>query len=302
MTGAVFLGTPEAALPTLGALASISDIRLVITQPDKPRGRSRRPLAPPVKEKAIDMGIPVAQPSGRNALTATIRAMAPVDAAVVVAYGQIISPAALEVPRVGWLNVHFSLLPRWRGAAPVAHALLAGDEKTGVSLMHLEEGLDTGPVFASEEVTISPEDDRGTLTATLAELGAGLLVANWAGTLDGSLQPRPQDDEQATTAPKLTPEDRIIDTNESADRIVARVRALAPSPGAQLDFSSGLHKILSAVVSEHPGPESGQLVEADSRLLLGTGDGSVEVLEVQPPGKRVMGAADFLRGRPRLSR
>ncbi len=302
MSGSIFLGTPEAALPSLRALATVSEVRLVITQPDRPRGRSRHPVPPPVKVLAGELGIPVAQPSGRRALTTLVTAMAPLDAAVVVAYGQIITSTALAVPEVGWLNVHFSLLPRWRGAAPVAHALLAGDEVTGVSLMRLEEGLDTGPVYASSEIEIGHADDRGSLTDTLAHVGADLLTERWEGIVTGETTPEAQDDNLATIAPKLTPEDRLIDVTDIPGRVTARVRALAPTPGAQLETAQGPVKILAARPVDVTTIPPGDLAGVEGRLVLGVGGGSVMVGTIQPPGRRAMSGEDYLRGRPDLGR
>ncbi len=208
MTRVAFFGTPSAAVPSLAAISEVAEIALVVTQPDRPKGRSKQPVAPPVKVAANQWGMEVVQPGRPGEL---IDAMLEVDVAVVVAYGQIIPDALLIAPRRGFVNLHFSLLPRWRGAAPVARAILAGDEHTGVSLMQLDSGLDTGPVFATWRTEINRSETTGTLTARLSGVGAALLASQLQNYVDGSIQLMDQVDEYATIAAKLKTQEARID-------------------------------------------------------------------------------------------
>lgn len=210
MARVAFLGTPQAATPTLEALADTHDVVLAVTQPDRPKGRSKRPQPPPVKNVAGRLGIPLSQPRNRGEIEAALGEAGPLDLAVVVAYGRILTPVALGIPAHGILNVHFSLLPRWRGAAPVARALMAGDAMTGVTIMKLDEGLDTGPILTAQAVDIADGENAGHLTDRLAEVGARLLVDSVDGYLSGEIQPLPQSDDGVTYAAKIEPHDRPI--------------------------------------------------------------------------------------------
>lgn len=200
MTRVAFLGTPPAALPTLKALSATYDLELVVTQPDRPRGRSKKPVPPPVKSAALEIGARVEQPATSGGLFEALSSVAGLDLGVVVAYGRIIRPEALHIPRMGMLNVHFSLLPRWRGAAPVSRALIAGDTMTGVTIIKLDEGLDTGPVLTAQAVDIKGDENAGSLTERLAVLGAELLMKALPAYLSGELEPVPQSDEGLTYA------------------------------------------------------------------------------------------------------
>lgn len=298
MSRVVFLGTPDAATPTLHALREPFDVGLVITQPDRPKGRSRRPVPPPVKEAAQQLGLPVAQPTSASELQDAIASGGPFDVGVVVAYGRILRPEVLTLPKAGFLNVHFSLLPRWRGAAPVERALMAGDEMTGVTIIRLDEGMDTGPVLTAQAVDIHPFETGGELTERLAALGARLLASALGGYLSGELEPVPQVEEGATYAQKITSADRHLDISATPEEFVNRVRALAPDPAATLEIDGDRHKILQATDSD-VSPETGSWVDHAGTPVVGVGGGGVEILELQPPGKTPQTGEDWLRGRRR---
>lgn len=298
MTRVVFFGTPEEAVPTLDAVAERYDVRLVVTQPDRPRGRSGTPHPPPVKEEAIHLGLPVAQPERSADVVDALAAVGEFDLGVVVAYGRLLRPEVLALPVRGVLNVHFSLLPRWRGAAPVARALMAGDTMTGVTIIRLDEGLDTGPVLTAQLVDVHPSEDAGALSARLAVLGARLLVTVIPGYLSGEAVPVPQSDEGATYADKLTPADRPLAGIGDPSEFLARVRGLAPDPGAVLDIDGEPHKVLAARLSGEAPPE-GTWTLRDGVPVVGVGDRGVALVALQPPGGRPMGGEAWARGRRR---
>jgi methionyl-tRNA formyltransferase len=214
---------------------------------------------------------------------------------VVTAYGSLISTQALNSTRRGFLNIHFSLLPRWRGASPVVAALLAGDEETGVTVMQLDPGLDTGPLLAARGVMIGHEETAGALTARLATVGADLLVEHLPGWLDGTLSVTPQPELGVTYAPKLTKADRVLDPSEAAPALVRRIRALAPRPGATLALGKARLRVLAGRSHDLDLP-TGEITAIDGRVLTGSGKGALELLIVQPPGKAPMAAADWIRG------
>lgn len=295
MTRFVFLGTPEEAVPALEALAGRDEVALVITQPDRPRGRSGRPQPPPVKEAASGLGIPVAQPGTRAGILDVLREHGPFDLGVVVAYGRILSPEVLDEPGNGMVNLHFSLLPRWRGAAPVARALLAGDRMTGVTVIQLDEGLDTGPVLTAQLVDIHPAENAGTLTARLAGIGARLLSSVIPGYLSGEVVPVPQSDEGVTYADKVTAQDRDLDQVDDPSQFVATVRGLAPRPGAVLTIDGEPHQVLAARADEAT-VEEGRWVTNAGYPVVGLAGGAVALVSLQPPGKRPMGGDAWLRG------
>ena len=299
MPRVVFLGTPQAAVPALDALVVDHDVGLVVTQPDRPRGRSGSPKPPPVKERAAEHGLDMAQPSTSTELAAAVGEHGPFDVGVVVAFGRILRPEVLEQTRHGMVNVHFSLLPRWRGAAPVARALMAGDSMTGVTIMKLDEGLDTGPIISAQAIDIPPDDDAGMLTDRLATMGARLLTRELPRYLSGELEPAPQTDDGATYAAKIDRSDRPIDVHADAVSIVAQVRGLSPAPAATLEIDGQVHKVLAAQVSDHQ-VETGTWSEVDGRPVVGVGhSSSIELLEVQPPGKTLQSGVDWLHGRRR---
>lgn len=300
MARVVFMGTPRAAVPALETLSEHHEVALVITQPDKPKGRSRRPVPTPIKEHALDRGLELAQPQNRKELTSIIGEHRPFDVGVVVAYGRILRPEDLEIPEHGMINVHFSLLPRWRGAAPVARALMAGDTMTGVTIMKLDEGLDTGPIITAQAIDIPADDNAGVLTDRLARLGARLLSEVLPRYLSGEIEPVPQTDEGATYADKIDRQDRPIDPQDAVGAMVGRVRGLAPSPAATLDIDGRTHKILEvrAVDAE---VAAGTWVAGDDGPLVGLSDGTVELIVLQPPGKTPQAGSDWVNGQRKSS-
>lgn len=296
MTRIAFLGTPGAALPTLQALSGRYDVPLVVTQPDRAAGRGRALSLPPVKSEAARLGIEVAQPASSEAVVRALESATPLDLAVVVAFGRILTPAALAVPVRGMLNVHFSLLPRWRGAAPVARAIMEGDTMSGVTIIRLDEGLDTGPVLTAQAVDIGSEEVAGELTTRLAGLGARLLSDTIPSYLNRDLEPVPQSEEGMTYAAKIEPGERSIRVDGASRAEIDRVRALSPEPGAVLVIDDVAHQVLRA--RRHPtAPEPGTWAGVDGVPVVGLADGGVELVELLPPGKRPMSGEAWLRGR-----
>lgn len=296
MTRVVFMGSPEFALPSLQALAARYEVVGVVTQPDRAAGRGRESKAPAVKSAALALGIPFIQPQRLSAPEAIeqLRLWAP-DLIVVAAYGQILRPQVLALPPHGCINVHASLLPRWRGAAPVQAAIRAGDAQSGVTIMKMDEGLDTGPILAQRSVPIEENDTGGSLSAKLSHLGAQLLIETLPLYLSGELQPRPQDDSCATYAPLLKKEDGRLDFSRPAAELARCVRAFHPWPGAFMDYNGMLLKIHRAH-AEAGSALPGARVIWQGRPALGTADGLLVLDEVQPAGKRPMSAQAFLAG------
>jgi methionyl-tRNA formyltransferase len=297
----VFLGTPEAAVPTLEALLN-SDHRVlaVATAPDRPKGRGMELAASPVKERALAGGIPVLQPPSLRTPEAQAELAAlGADVFVVCAYGLILPPAVLDQPRLGCVNVHFSLLPAFRGAAPVAAAMLAGVPVAGVTIMQMDPGLDTGPILDAVEEPVRPDDDTGSLEARLAIAGADLLVSVLDRLEAGTVEARPQDGSQASYAGKVTPGDARIDWNQPGASIVNSVRAFSPRPGAWTTLEGRRLKVWRARAAGEPaGGAPGSFGGGPGgSLVVATGDGAVALEEVQPEGGRRMSGADFLRGR-----
>jgi methionyl-tRNA formyltransferase len=292
---AAFLGTPDAAVPILIALSEVADITVVVTRPDRPRGRSGDPVPPPVKVEAVRRGWAVIQPVGAADITAVVGGA---DVAVVAAYGRLIPGAALAVPPAGFVNVHFSLLPRWRGASPVVRAILAGDGETGVTLMRLDEGLDTGPTLDRSRTLIDPGETTGELTRRLADIGAGLLRSRLEAIVAGSLRPVPQDSAGATAAAKVTVEEAHVDPRRHRAQAVLRaVRAFNPKPGAWGTVEGERLKVWGARAHFGTAVPPGTAVVRSGMILLGVADGVVELIEVQPPGRAVMAAAAWMNGR-----
>jgi methionyl-tRNA formyltransferase len=299
----VFMGTPEFAVTILRALAEAHTVVGVVTQPDRPAGRGKQLELAPVKQFAVQAGLPIIQPQRLRepAALAQLQAWAP-ELIVVAAFGQILRPAVLDLPPHGCLNVHGSLLPRHRGAAPIAAAILAGDSETGITIMRMDPGLDTGPMLASRALDILPDDTSGTLTERLAPLGASLLLDVIPAYLDGRLAPVPQDELLATYAPQLKKEDGKLDFTRPAIELERRVRALLPWPGAFAawpDPATGTPrplKVLRAAVLDQLAPAAGEVVATPHGPAVGTGAGSLLLLEVQPPGKRPMLGTEFARG------
>jgi methionyl-tRNA formyltransferase len=294
---AVFLGTPEAAIPALRSLADIADVRGVFTQPDRPRGRSGTSVAPPVKAVAGDLGLEVFQPESSAEIGAALATLGELDVAVIVAYGMLIRSEALEIPRRGFVNVHFSVLPRWRGAAPVQRAMEAGDSRVGVTLMQLDEGLDTGPILSTRSTALSATETAADVLERLARDGAQLLREQLARVISGAIVPTPQVESRASHAPKVTGRDRPLDISGHHESVLWKIRALSPNPGATLTIDDISHKILQAAPFDAPRDPERTLRLENGRLLLTVGDGVVELVSIQPPGKKPMSAADWARGR-----
>jgi methionyl-tRNA formyltransferase len=299
----VFCGTPRFAVPTLEALiAAQHEIALVVTQPDKPVGRTQELQLPPVKQTALVAGLPVTQPEKirNNAeFRAQLEAIAP-DAIVVVAYGRIIPPWMLSLPRLGCINLHASLLPKYRGAAPIQWAVALGETVTGNTTMLLEEGLDTGPILMQQTLPIAPEQTAADLFDVLAREGAPLVVETLAGLDAGTIHPKTQDHAQATLAPILQREDGRMDfALRTATELVNRWRGFQPWPGAFTAFDDKkliVHR-MNAADEQNEAAESGTVLVKGKQMLVACAQNTwLEILEVQLEGKKRMAAADFLRG------
>jgi methionyl-tRNA formyltransferase len=294
----VFAGTPPFAARALEAIVAAGhDVALVLTQPDRPAGRGLQMSPSAVAQCAAGHGLVVEKPASLKDPQAQLRLreLAP-EVMVVAAYGLLLPQAVLDIPSRGCLNIHASLLPRWRGAAPIQRALLAGDETTGICIMQMEAGLDTGPVLLEKEMPIGPRDTTGSLLERLAGLGAECIVQALA-ELD-SLQPRPQDDARATYAAKITKADARIDWSRSAAQIDRQVRAFNPTPGAEARMGEDLLKIWEARPVAGAGIPGSVIEASPARLVIACGEGSLQLLQLQRPGGRRMGAADFVRGKP----
>ncbi len=303
----VFAGTPQPAVPSLAALLeSPHEVVAVITRPDAPKGRGRSLHPSPVAEVARAAGIETLTPRRASdpELASRLRELAP-DCAPVVAYGGLIPADLLAVPRLGWVNLHFSLLPAWRGAAPVQHAVLAGDQVTGASVFALEEGLDTGPVFGMLTEEIRPSDTAGALLERLAAAGAQLLLATMDGLERGRLAPQPQPVDGISHAPKLGTQDARVDWSAPAMRVERLVRACTPAPGAWTTFRGERLGVLPVQVAadtalgrsaEEPPLAPGELSATKAGVLVGTATQPVVLVTVKPAGKREMAAEDWARG------
>jgi methionyl-tRNA formyltransferase len=301
-----FLGNDAWSVAPLRALADAPDLEvaLVVANPPRPAGRGSQLTSTAVANAArtLDLRLLEVDRIRNGEGFDALESLEP-DAIVVVAYGEILTPDVLDIPRLGAVNVHFSLLPRWRGAAPVQRAILEGDQVTGVTVMLMDEGMDTGPILATVETVIDPEEDAGSLGARLAELGSPLLVETLRGLAGDTIEPRSQDHTAATNAPKLLPEERTIDWDQPAASIVRRVRAFAPDPGAVTTFRQGRLKVLKA--RAHPWSAGGVLADAPASGAVLGGDGNprvqawpglVELVEVAPAGRKWMSGAEWGRG------
>ncbi len=299
------MGTPQFAVPTLRALLSHHEVVAVVTQPDAAAGRGRVVSVSPVKTLALEHGAPVLQPESLKPpeVVEQLRAYAP-DVIVVAAFGQILRRPVLALPPHGCVNVHASLLPRWRGASPISAAIAAGDAVTGVTIMQMDAGLDTGPILTQRSEAICPDDTAGALGARLAELGAALLIETLPGYLAGLIQPQPQDETRATKCGLLKKEDGRIDWRRSAVEIERHVRAMSPWPSAFTRWEGRLLRVLRAapriVDAQQAALPFGRVFLAGKALCVRCGDGAVELIEVQPEGKRPMPGADFARGQREL--
>ncbi|HEX4248797.1 MAG TPA: methionyl-tRNA formyltransferase [Pseudonocardia sp.] len=295
----VFAGTPTAALPALSALLGSPrhDVVAVLTRPDAPTGRGRRLAASPVADLAVAHGIPVLRPPKPSApdFVASLAAYEP-DCCPVVAYGSLLRPALLAVPAQGWVNLHFSVLPAWRGAGPVQAAIKHGDEVTGASCFRLEEGMDTGPVYGVVTESIGPRDTSGDLLARLARSGAELLLATLDGIEDGILRPVPQPAEGVSYAPKVTVADAEVDWRAPAVAVDRLIRSVTPDPGAWTTFRAERLGLGPAHPVEQAGLLPGELRVEKRRVLVGAATGALELSTVRAAGKREMPASDWARG------
>lgn len=293
----IFMGTPDFAVPSLQALAAAGhEIVAVYTQPPRPAGRGQQVHVSPVHRAAEDLGLPVRHPASlRKPPEPAAFASLDADIAVVAAYGLILPQAVLDAPRLGCLNVHGSLLPRWRGAAPLQRALLAGDSETGITIMRMDAGLDTGDMLLKGTIPITSETTAPALHDAMAALGARLIVEGVAGVASGTLPGEKQPEEGVTYAAKLTREDGRLDWTAAAGTVERQVRALTPWPGCWFDVGSERIKVLeAALVSEVSGAAPGTVL--DDRLTIACADGAVRLLRVQRPGKAPVDGAAFLRG------
>jgi methionyl-tRNA formyltransferase len=294
-----FAGTPQAAVPSLQALLDSPrhEVVAVVTRPPAPAGRGRRPTSSPVADLAAAAGVPVLTPQRPREpdFLAQLSELA-VECCPVVAYGALLPPAVLDVPAHGWVNLHFSLLPAWRGAAPVQHAILHGDEITGASTFRIEAGLDTGPVFGVVTEAVRPDDTSGDLLARLAVSGAALLSATLDGIADGSLVPQPQPSEGVSVAGKITTDDAHVDWTQPALHIDRLVRACTPEPGAWTMFRAERLKLGPVRQHDTDALAPGELRVERASVAVGTATADVELSTVQAPGKRTMPAADWARG------
>jgi len=298
----VFAGTPDFSVPALDALHSAGHaIAAVYTQPDRPAGRGRAVAASPVKRRALELGLTVEQPATLKTPDAVARLsdLEP-DLMVVVAYGLILPQGVLEVPEFGCLNVHASLLPRWRGAAPIQRAILAGDTRTGVTIMQMEAGLDSGPMLLARSAAIGARENAGSLHDRLAALGAEAIVAAIEDRRSGRIAPVPQPAEGVSYAAKVRKEEGLVDWTRPATEIDRQVRAFNPWPVAETRWSGQQLRIWEAeALPGTPGADPGRVVEArNGRIVVATGDGSLQLGQVQLAGRRVMGPAEFLNAHP----
>jgi methionyl-tRNA formyltransferase len=295
----VFFGTPQFAVPSLERLLQERySVAAVVTQPDKPQGRSRSTLVPPpVKLAALRAGLPVLQPlrPTGDLFLASLRRLEP-DIGIVVAYGHILRPDLLTLPPRGMLNVHASLLPRFRGAAPIQHAILAGDTTTGVSIMRMEEGLDSGPVLLRLETPIQADETAGELSVRLADLGATALVKALGLMEKGKIQPEPQDASAVTFAPKIDREAARLDWSRQAEALARQVRAFDPAPGAWTLHQRSPLKLFGPTPRDQRG-EPGTVLSVGEELVVAAGRGSLAVREVQPAGKTRLAVSAWARGR-----
>ena len=296
MTRIVFMGSPDFSLPTLRALATHYEVVGVVTQPDRASGRGRELRRPPVKVLAQELGLPIIQPEKLRQPEAMeqLRRWEP-DLIVVAAFGQILKKDVLYLPRFGCVNVHASLLPRWRGAAPINAAILHGDELTGITIMKMDVGLDTGPILSQRSIPITRDDTAGSVFETLSQLGADLLIETLPGYFSGKIEPVPQKEEGMTYAPMLKKEEGQLDFTHAASELERRIRAFNPWPGAFMNFEGALLKVHRAHV-EGETAEVGKRLITDGRPGVGAANGLLVLDEVQPAGKKSMSGKSFLAG------
>ncbi len=297
----IFFGSPDFAVPCLEALHDISDIAAVISQPDRPAGRGLAMRPPAVKKRALELGLEVWQPKKvRTAAFAEKLRALEADVAVVVAYGRILPRGVLDAPRTGCVNVHASLLPRWRGAAPIQWSIVHGDEETGVTLMQVDEGMDSGAVLSTLATPIRPDDDAATLSARLSKMGADLLREQLARYVAGDLTPQPQQEGEVTMAPLLKKEHGSIDWNQSAQAVHNQIRGMNPWPGAHTVLGERRIKVHRSVAStlDPEGAAPGQVIALDPEgILVACAEGTLEIQELQESGRKRVDARAFASGR-----
>ncbi|MEA3349242.1 MAG: methionyl-tRNA formyltransferase [Chloroflexota bacterium] len=296
-TKTVFMGSPDFALPTLRALAENYPLVGVVTQPDKPAGRGRKLKSPPVKILAQELDLPIMQPRrlAHPDAVQQLRDLAP-DLIVVAAFGQILRPEVLNLPKHGCINVHASLLPRWRGAAPINAAILHGDRESGITIMKMDAGLDSGPIINQRSIPIAANETAGSLFDRLAQLGANLLIETLPAYLSGELMPRPQDNTSSTYAPMLSRADGELDFNTPAETLVKQVRAFNPWPGTFIIWQKRRLKIHQAHAVSATTPGVGVFTTHEGFPAIGTSAGMLVLEKVQPAGKRAMLGDTFLHG------
>jgi methionyl-tRNA formyltransferase len=302
---AIFFGTPLFAVPTLEALLEVADVPLVVTQPDRPSGRGMKTKPPPVKELAASRGIEVIQPKKvRDGTLAERIRGEEADVGVVIAYGRILPASVLEAPRLGCINVHASLLPRWRGAAPIQWAIVHGDAETGVCLMQMDEGMDTGPVLACDRTPIEDDETAGELSNRLSQMGGVLLERQLPRFVRGELSPTAQDDSAATMAPLLAKRDGRLDFSQGARAVHDRARGMNPWPGAQTTLDDKRVKVHATTVQAESGShgDPGTVVVADKNgICVACGEGMIAILELQLEGRKRMSAEAFTAGHSGLA-
>jgi methionyl-tRNA formyltransferase len=293
----VFMGSPDFSLSALRLLAENYQLVGVVTQPDRASGRGRELKAPPVKTLALELKIPVIQPEKLREPEAMqqLRDWNP-DLIVVAAFGQILKKEVLDLPKYGCINIHASLLPRWRGAAPINAAILAGDEETGITIMKMDVGLDTGPMLAIKKIRIRRDDTAGSVFQTLSKLGANLLLETLPDYLSGNLAATPQPEEGSTYAPMLKKQDGLLDFTHTAVELERRVRAMNPWPGAWFEWNGNVLKVARASVSEAKGLSIGSRFTVEGRPAIMSADEALVLDEVQPSGRKMMSGKSFLSG------
>ncbi len=293
----VFMGSPDFSLSALRLLAENYQLVGVVTQPDRASGRGRELKAPPVKTLALELKIPVIQPEKLREPEAMqqLRDWNP-DLIVVAAFGQILKKEVLDLPKYGCINIHASLLPRWRGAAPINAAILAGDEETGITIMKMDVGLDTGPMLAIKKIRIRRDDTAGSVFQTLSKLGANLLLETLPDYLSGNLAATPQPEEGSTYAPMLKKQDGLLDFTHTAVELERRVRAMNPWPGAWFEWNGNVLKVARASVSEAKGLSIGSRFTVEGRPAIMSADEALVLDEVQPSGRKMMSGKSVLSG------
>ena len=292
----VFMGTPDFSVPVLKRLIAHHNVIGVITQPDRPAGRGHQVQMSPMKQVALDAGIPIFQPEKirRPEAIEILKQWKP-DVYVVAAFGQILPQAVLDIPPHGSVNVHASLLPRWRGAAPIQAVIRAGDAESGITIIKMDAGLDTGPILSQRAIPLAADETGASLHDKLAELGADLLIETLPGYLDGTIQPQPQNNDLATLAPRIQKEEGRIDWSQPAAQIERTVRAFTPWPGTFTSWDGQQLKVLSGKVVKGSA-EPGQVVKSGDSAAIGTGDGLYAPDRVQIEGRKAISLSEFLRG------